>query len=124
MQKSRIGAARSGLVHVRVLAIGAMLAAMSIVCGKVLAFNLGNVLRISFENLPILLGGMIFGPVWGAVIGVVADLVGCLLVGYAVNPVVTLGAAVIGTVGGLTWRLSQKLPYGVSVLLTVLQMFG
>ena len=37
----------------RAMAICAMLAAMSIVCGKYLAIPLGNVMRFSFENLDI-----------------------------------------------------------------------
>ncbi|MBQ9798211.1 MAG: folate family ECF transporter S component, partial [Clostridia bacterium] len=87
--------------NVRLLAVSAFLAALSIICGKYLALSLGNVLRFSFENLSILLAGMVFGPVVGAVVGIVADLVGCLMVGYAINPLVTLGAACVGLLGGL-----------------------
>lgn len=83
------------------LAVSAMLAAMSIVCGKYLAIPVGNVMRFSFENLPIILSGMMFGPVAGALTGVVADLFGCLLVGYTINPIVTLGAFFIGFISGL-----------------------
>jgi len=85
----------------RALAICAMLAAMSIVCGKYLAIPLGNVMRFSFENLPIIMAGMMFGAVAGALTGVVADLFGCLLVGYTINPIVTLGAFSIGLVSGI-----------------------
>ena len=62
-----------------------MLSAMSIVLGKLLAVNLGEVLRLSFENLPIIFAGLAFGPLAGAAVGLVADTVGCLLVGYAIN---------------------------------------
>ena len=82
------------------LVASAFLAAISIVLGKYLAISLGEVLRISFENLPILIAGIAFGPLWGCAVGVVADLIGCLLVGYAINPIVTLGAAVIGLTSG------------------------
>jgi ECF transporter S component (folate family) len=84
----------------RAMAICAMLAAMSIVCGKYLAIPLGNVMRFSFENLPIVMAGVFFGPIVGGIVGAVADLVGCFLVGYAVNPVITLGAALIGVISG------------------------
>lgn len=79
----------------------AMLAAISIVCGKYLAINAGEVLRFSLENTPIILAGMAFGPAAGAIVGAVADLVGCVMVGYTINPVVTLGAAAVGVVSGL-----------------------
>lgn len=88
----------------RMLAV-TFLAALSIVCGKYLAIPGGNVMRFSFENLPILLAATAFGPIEGIVTGVVADLIGCFLVGYVINPAVTLGAAAIGLVGGVLYRL-------------------
>lgn len=88
----------------RAMAICAMLAAMSIVCGKYLAIPLGNVMRFSFENLPIIMAGMMFGPIAGALTGVVADLFGCLLVGYTINPIVTLGAFCIGISSGIVCK--------------------
>ncbi len=103
----------------RVLAFAAVLAAMSIVCGKYLGIRVGDILRFSFENLPILLAGMMFGPVVGSVVGVVADLVGCVLVGYAINPIVTIGAAVIGLLSGILYRGTARLPTFARVLLTV-----
>ena len=104
---------------VRVMAMSAVLAAMSIVCGKYLAFGVGQVLRFSFENLPILVSGILFGPLVGAAVGVVADLIGCILVGYAINPILTVGAAVIGFSGGLIYRLTGKLPEAIRILLSV-----
>ncbi len=87
-----------------------LLAAVSIICGKYLKIPVGDVMRFSFENLPVLLAGIVFGPVAGAVTGILADLVGCLLVGYQINPLVTVGAAAVGLVGGLTYLLCKKFP--------------
>jgi len=92
----------------RITVFSALLAAISIVCGKYLAFNMGDFLRFSFENLPILFAGMAFGPIIGALVGVVADLVGCLLVGYAINPIITVGAGVIGLISGVYYFLPEK----------------
>lgn len=92
-----------------VLVTLSLLVAISIICGKYLAIRGGDVLRFSFENLPILLAGILFGPLAGAAVGVVADLVGCLLVGYPINPIVTLGAALIGLSSGLLWRVFVRL---------------
>ena len=102
--------------NIRILTFSAVLVAMSIVCGKYLAFGVGNVLRFSFENLPIILGGVMFGPVVGALIGIGADLIGCILVGYAINPIITLGAAVIGLLSGALWRMMNRLPYALTVI--------
>ena len=105
--------------HLRVLASASFLVALSIVCGKYLAIPVGTVMRFSFENLPILLAGMMLGPAMGVLTGVVADLLGCILVGYAINPAVTLGAAAIGLLGGLCYRLFAKLPRFPQILISV-----
>lgn len=83
------------------LVLCANLAAISIVLGKYLAINVDQYIRISFESLPVIAGGFFFGPVAGALIGTVADVVGCVMVGYTINPIITAGAAVSGTISGL-----------------------
>ncbi len=107
----------------RLTVFGALLSAVSIVCGKYLAFNMGEFLRFSFENLPIIFAGMAFGPIVGATVGAVADLIGCLLVGYAINPIITVAAAVIGLISGLGIFVPTpkgRFGYTLKILLTVL----
>lgn len=100
----------------------ALLVAISIISGKFLAFRVGDILRFSFENLPILFAGVAFGPVAGALVGVVADLLGCIMVGYTINPIVTLGAAALGAVAGGSAlllkknKLSNRLTLAISVI--------
>ena len=91
-------------ISVQMLVITAFLAAMSVVFGKLLAINITSMIRISFENLPVVLAGILFGPVVGALVGGVADMVGCLLVGYAINPIITAGACCVGLIAGLVYR--------------------
>ncbi len=105
--------------NLKVLVMSAFFVALSIVCGKLLAFNLGAVLRFSLENLPILLSSVAFGPLVGAMTAVVADLVGCLLVGYEINPLVTLGALCIGALGGAVYKLFHKVRLLPRLALTV-----
>lgn len=106
--------------HLRILLLMSLFIALSIVFGKYLAFNLGEMLRISFENLPILLAGIFLGPICGCTVAVAADLLGCLLVGYAINPVITIGAALIGLLSGLVARLTHRFPLAAQIVLTVL----
>lgn len=106
--------------NLQLLAVSAFLAALSIVCGKYLAFSVGNVLRFSFENLPILLAGMMFGPIVGMTVGVVADLIGCVMVAYPINPIVTLGAACIGLLSGILFRFTKRLPILWQTCITVI----
>lgn len=100
----------------------AMLIAVSVVCGKYLAIRGGDILRFSFENLPIIFAGIAFGPISGALVGVIADLIGCVLVGYAINPIVTVGAAAIGIVSGFCTLLLRKikLPYTAIIIISAL----
>ena len=86
----------------------AMLTAISILCGKYLAIRGGDVMRFSLENMPIIFAGVSFGPLAGAAVGAVADVVGCVLVGYTINPIVTLGATVIGIISGVMPILFAK----------------
>ena len=79
----------------------ALLVAISIICGKFLALRVGDILRFSFENMPIIFAATAFGPIAGATVGIIADLLGCVLVGYTINPIVTIGAAAIGVVAGI-----------------------
>ena len=88
----------------RVLIVAALLAAMSIVLGKFGAINIGNSIRIGFGGLPIQMAGIFFGPVIGAAVGLVADVIGCLLKGYAINPIITLGSTCIGLFSGLMFH--------------------
>ena len=102
----------------RTLVLSALLAALSILCGKYFAFNTGF-LRISFENLPVILAGILFGPMTGAAVGAVADLLGCVMLGYSINPIITVGAASIGFVAGWVWRLGDRRTPNIRLAFTV-----
>lgn len=102
----------------RIMVVCALMCALSIVLGKYLAINITDVFRLSFENLPIIFAGLAFGPIAGMACGAVADLVGCLMVGYAINPIITVGAATVGLVSGF-FTLFPKTHRGVSLFLKV-----
>jgi ECF transporter S component (folate family) len=112
---------RKDLKMLNLMVLLAMLTAVSIICGKYLAIRGGDIMRFSIENMPIIFAGMAFGPMAGALVGAVADLAGCLLVGYTINPIVTVGAAVIGIISGFLTKLFKKtkLNEGVITFITV-----
>ena len=101
MNKSTTATKNVAIFGSRMIVMSGLLIAMNIVLGKFLAFNIGTSIRISFENLPILMAGIFFGPVVGGIVGAGADLIGCVMAGYAINYVITIGAFSIGFVSGL-----------------------
>ena len=95
-----------GLRSVRVLVFSAMLSAISVVIGIFCKnfLNFGNGLfRITFENFPIILSGIAYGPIVGACVGAVSDIVSFMLSTqtFAISPIVTLGAAMVGSMSGI-----------------------
>ena len=117
---------RRSAYSLRLLLICSMMSALSIILGKYLAFNIGSFIRISGENLPILFTGLAFGPWAGLTVGVVADLVGCLLVGYEINPIITLGAGAVGVISGGLGVICRryKAPLRISLSVTVAHLIG
>ena len=111
----------AGFGTLRRLSFAAVLAAMSLVLGKFLQIPhpFQEFIRISFENLPVLLAGISMGPLVGIFVGTVADLLGCALYGYSINPVVTLGAAAVGAVSGFLARYVVRKPLLAQVTVSV-----
>ena len=102
----------------RTLTVLALLIAMSIVFSRVLSISTGFV-RFNLGSLPVLLAGIVFGPGAGFAVGALADMIGGILAGYAINPLITLGAASIGLVGGWLWQTLHTLRLGQRLQLSV-----
>ncbi len=104
---------KAALISVKALTVSAMLAAMSVTigifCKTFLNFGSG-LFRVTFENLPIVLCGITFGPFMGAIVGVATDIVSYLLSpqAYPPNFIVTFGAGAIGAISGAVSRLLNK----------------
>ena len=106
---------------IRKLVFSALLTALCVVIGWVCkAYLTFGAIRITFENLPVLLAGILLGPVYGAAVGAAADIISALLAGFGINPVITLGSAVIGMVAGVMSRYVIKNKGFVRILLVSL----
>lgn len=68
------------------LTVCALLTALSVVLARVLTLIPAETTRISLEAVPIVLSGLLFGPIPGAVVGFAADLIGCLFSPSATIP--------------------------------------
>ena len=89
-------------ISVRTLTMLALLVAMSIVFSRVLSISTGFV-RFNLGS-----------------VGAVADMIGGVLAGYAINPLITLGAGAIGLVAGLAWQKLPGLRTGLRLQISVL----
>lgn len=71
--------------------------AMNIVLTRFCSIELGPY-RLGFGPAAIIMSGLWLGPAAGGIVGLVSDLIGCLIKGYAVNPFITISAIVWGVV--------------------------
>ena len=91
----------------------AMMIAISVVigyfCKTFLNFGFG-LYRITFENLPIIMTGIIFGPIAGGIVGLASDMISYFLSPqtYPPNLIVTLGATMVGVVSGIVSKYVVK----------------
>ena len=98
---------------VRGMTVAAMLVALSVLvgifCKTYLNFGMG-LFRVTFENLPIIMAGVLYGPIVGGLVGVCSDLVSYLFSNQAYPPNlwVTLGALAVGVISGIMSRLVVK----------------
>ncbi len=98
-------------ISVKTVTTAAMLAAISVVIGYVCKnlFTYMVYYRVTFENLPVILSGLLFGPVVGGIVAVTADAVSCLMsTNPAVNPIISLGALAVGVLSGLAPYIIKK----------------
>lgn len=93
-------------IETRTLVFMALLVAMQIILSKVISIDLGFA-RIMISSLPTILAGLWFGPLAGGLCGMAADILGCLLKGYAVNPLITLSTMTWGIIPALMQPLMK-----------------
>ena len=94
----------------RVLTTCAILAAASIVLSRLAGLMPNVSTRFSIESVPVFLAGMLFGPLPGALVGAVADFIGCLFSGYGFNPLFTVPPILYGISAGLFRRFVTDKP--------------
>jgi len=93
--------------RIRKMAYTGLFIAISVILTRFFAGNIYLLgifaLRLSFGEVPIMLSGILLGPVYGAICGALSDIIG-----YAINPVggpyfpgFTLASALTGLIPGL-----------------------
>ncbi len=77
------------------------LTAIYLILSRFLAINIGGFGRVQLGVIARIMAGIWFGPFAGAICGLVSDLLGCLIQGYAVNPLITFAAILWGMIPAL-----------------------
>lgn len=112
------------------LAVAGLLCALGVVFGKFLIIPIGDSNRISLGTLPIVLASFAYGPIVGVMAGLVSDVLGCILAGMSINPIITAASGFLGLLPGLIHRFHPKDLRGrggvftISVILLITHFVG
>lgn len=96
---------QNGIFSTRNLILMAALVAMQIILARFLSIQASDTLRISFESVPVILAGMWLGPLSGAIVALVSDILGTIISGYGVwFPPIALGPVAVAVLSGLSTK--------------------
>lgn len=99
----------------------ALLIALSVILTRFLSYAPEGPLRMSIGNMPIVLAGILFGPVGGALAGFAADIIGASLQGFGINPLLIPTPILMGLIPGLLRPiLRQNATYFKFLLVAIL----
>ena len=85
--------------NTRDLVLASLFIALSIVFARLFSIRISEGLRLSFGQTPIILAGILLGPVWGLIVGALADVVGFAVAPMgAYIPGLTLTSALVGLI--------------------------
>ena len=92
---------RAVVFNTYALTVCALLTALSVILARLLTIIPSEISRFSLEAVPILLAGLLLGPVPGAAVGFAADFIGCLFSPFGYNPIFCLPPIRYGLWAGL-----------------------
>lgn len=103
---------RAGRTRTQQLTMDAVLAAMVVVLGFV-SIRIGNIMKISLEDFPVIFAALMFGPVDGMVVAAVGIFLYQLL-SYGITATTVLWILPFVVVGGLAGWYAKKSGYNNS----------
>jgi ECF transporter S component (folate family) len=109
---------------VKKVVLAGLLLAILIVFERFISVQVTVFLRLNFAYVPLILAGTLLGPVWGAVIGAVGDVLGFLIFpsgGGAFFPGFTFNALLTGLVYGFfLYNRRDNKSYLIRLIISVL----
>ena len=107
---------------IKALCTAALLAAACVTISFICKFfTITPSLRVTFENIPLIISGYIFGPFVGLATGIIADITSTSAsYGFgSINPILTLGAGSVGLTAGIISRYIIKKQSAFQIFVTV-----
>lgn len=93
----------------KTLVLAAVLTALSVVLTRFFSVQLTSTMRIGIGPLPIIMSGIILGPIFGGMVGLVADLIGFLInPGGSFHLGFTFSSVLTGVLPGIVAMLVNK----------------
>ena len=112
---------KTTLFSPKTLAVMGLCIAMTVVLDKFVMIPVGSAIRIGLGALPVIFASIYISPVAGAITALIADLLGCVLAGYTINPVVTLGFVLTAFLSGIFYNyVFVKLPLTLRLFLSII----
>lgn len=112
---------KTTLFSPKTLAIMGLCIAMTVVLDKFVMIPVGSAIRMGLGALPVIFASIYISPVAGAITALIADLLGCVLAGYTINPVVTLGFVLTAFLSGIFYNyVFVKLPLTLRLFLSII----
>ena len=109
--------------RLRILIFAGLLAAMSFVLKLYLSFTTFD-LRVSFYDLPLILGSILFGPFIGGVIGFASDFAYITMAGFPFSFWMALSALTWGILPWVIYRHDSTLFLSLAIIITSLVAFS
>lgn len=100
----------------------AIMAAMAIALNSVASVQVTQSIKITFYALPLLVAGIMFGPLMGATTGIVTGVILQLISPYGIglsSPFWALAPVFWGFISGLCYKLCKKINRWVAVVIAV-----
>lgn len=104
---------KKGIMDTKTMVKAGLLTALSIVLTRFMYIFVplggAQTLRISFGEVPVMMSGLLFGPVVGGITGAAADLIGVLVNSQgAFHPGFTLSSILWGVIPGLLYLIFRR----------------
>lgn len=88
--------------NTRTIVLMGLMAAINIILARFLSLQLSDSIRITFGNIPLILTGVLLGPIPAVCVALVGDFVGCVFFSaYSWFPPIALAPMIIGGWSGI-----------------------